>query len=135
MARTSSPNFLSCRNPYQTPHSPNPSPFSLETPFLSMKSALSDPLPKNRLLSLYGMGKRPKAGNGKKQTKTKTKRGKWQKNGLKMEKKWRKLPQISMLCHFFAPCPAGGSFPFSFPFFPHFRLLAVFHATPARQEP
>ena len=50
MARTSSLNSLSCRNPYQTPHSLNClPPFSLKTPFLSLKSASSHPLPKNRL--------------------------------------------------------------------------------------
>ena len=31
----------------------------------------------------------------------------------------------------FCPCAAGGSFPFGFPFFPHFQLLAVFHAMQA----
>ena len=45
-------NCLSCRNPYQTPHSLIPPPFSLKTPFFSLKSASSDPLPKNRLLKL-----------------------------------------------------------------------------------
>ena len=33
MARTSSLNCLSCRNPYQTPHSLNPSPLFTENPF------------------------------------------------------------------------------------------------------
>ena len=46
MSRTSSLHCLSCRNPYQTPHSLNPSPLFTENPFLSLKSALSDPLPK-----------------------------------------------------------------------------------------
>ena len=46
MARISSLNCLSCRNPYQTPHSLNPPPFSLKTPFFSLKRASSDPLPK-----------------------------------------------------------------------------------------
>ena len=50
MARTSSLNSLSCRNPYQTPHSLNPSPLFTENPFFLPKSASSDPLPKNRLL-------------------------------------------------------------------------------------
>ena len=35
----------------------------------------------------------------------------------------------------FCSCPAWGRFPFRFPFFFHFRLLAVFHAIPARQDP
>ena len=43
MVRTSSLNCLSCRNPFQTRHSLNASPFSL-------KSALSHPLPQNPLL-------------------------------------------------------------------------------------
>ena len=51
MARTSSLNCLSCRNLYQTPHSLNPSPLFTENPFFSLKSASSDPLPKNRLLT------------------------------------------------------------------------------------
>ena len=51
MARTSSLNCLSCRNPYQTPHSLNPSPLFTENPFFFTESASSDPLPKNRLLS------------------------------------------------------------------------------------
>ena len=33
MARTSSPNRLSCRNPYQNPHSLNASPLFTENPF------------------------------------------------------------------------------------------------------
>ena len=33
MARTSSLNCLSCRNPYQAPHSLNPSPLFTENPF------------------------------------------------------------------------------------------------------
>ena len=37
MARTSSLNCLSCRNPYQTPHSLNPSPLFTENPFLFTK--------------------------------------------------------------------------------------------------
>ena len=74
MARTSSLNCLSCRNPYQSPHSLNaqwpgplhwiafpveiltkalihwmPLPFSLKK--LSLKRASSHPLPRNRLLS------------------------------------------------------------------------------------
>ena len=51
MDRTSSLNCLSCRNPYQAPHSLNASPlFTEKTIFISMKSASSHPLPKNRLL-------------------------------------------------------------------------------------
>ena len=61
MARTSSLNCLSRRNPYQTSHSLNPSPLFTENPFFSLKSASSDPLPKNRLWKLvfgklYGCG-------------------------------------------------------------------------------
>ena len=52
MARTSSLNCLSCRNPYQTPLSLNPSPLFTEKPFSSLKSASSDPVPKNRLRSM-----------------------------------------------------------------------------------
>ena len=51
MARTSSLNCLSCRYRYQTSHSLNASPLSAEKLFLSLKSASSHPLPKNRLLS------------------------------------------------------------------------------------
>ena len=46
MARTSSLNCLSCRNPFQTPHSLNCLPPSTEKPFFSLKSASSHPLPK-----------------------------------------------------------------------------------------
>ena len=52
MAPTSSLNCLSCRNTYQTPHSLNASPFSLENAFCSLKSASLHPLPQNRLLAL-----------------------------------------------------------------------------------
>ena len=46
-------------NPYQTPHSLNCSPpFSLKTPFFSLKSASSHPLPKN------GVWIRPVSENG-----------------------------------------------------------------------
>ena len=41
IARTSSLNCLSCRNPYQTPHSLNRSPLFTEKPFFSLKSASS----------------------------------------------------------------------------------------------
>ena len=51
MARTSSLNCLSCRSPYQTPHSLNASPLFTEKPFFSLKSAVSHPLPKNWILS------------------------------------------------------------------------------------
>ena len=50
MARTSSLNCLSCRNPYQTTHSLNASPRLAAKPDFSLKSALSHPLPKHRLL-------------------------------------------------------------------------------------
>ena len=51
IARTSSLNCLSCRNPYQTPHSLNClPPFHWKPLFLSLKIASSHPLPKNRLL-------------------------------------------------------------------------------------
>ena len=49
MARTSSLNCLSCRNPYQTPHSLNCLPPLHWKTFFSLKSASSHPLPKNRL--------------------------------------------------------------------------------------
>ena len=49
MACTSSLNCLSCRNPYQTPDSLSCLPLFTEKPFLSLKSASSHPLPKNRL--------------------------------------------------------------------------------------
>ena len=58
IARTSSLNCLSCRNPYQTPHSLNPSPLFTENPFFSLKSVSSDPLPKNRLLEFEHTKKR-----------------------------------------------------------------------------
>ena len=48
MAQTSSLNCLSCRNPYQAPHSLNCLP-PFQTPFFSLKSASSHPLPQNRL--------------------------------------------------------------------------------------
>ena len=88
-------------------------------------------------------GKRPKAGNGiemeiEMENGPKLDRGK---NGKKMAQKWKdngKLPQKSIFgpifCHF-CPCPAWGRFPCRFPFLFHFRLLAVFHAMPARQDP
>ena len=49
MARTSSLNCLSCRKPYQTPHSVNCLPLFTEKPFFSLKSASLRPLPTNRL--------------------------------------------------------------------------------------
>ena len=50
MAWTSSLNCLSCRNPYQTPHSMNASLLSLENLFyFSLAGASSHPLPPNRL--------------------------------------------------------------------------------------
>ena len=49
IARTSSLNCLSCRNPHQTPRSLNCIPQFTEKPFLSLKSASSHPLPRNRL--------------------------------------------------------------------------------------
>ena len=51
IARTSSLNCLSCRNPYQTPHSLNCLPPFHWKPFFSLKSASSHLLPKNRLWS------------------------------------------------------------------------------------
>ena len=76
-------------------------------------------------------GKRPQAGQGQKWQKKKER----PKNGF--------LREFSIILHFFAifgpfcPCPAWGRFPFRFPFFffSYFRLLAVFHAIPARQDP
>ena len=49
IARTSSLNCLSCRNPYQTPHSLKCLPPFHWKPFSSLKSASSHSLPKNRL--------------------------------------------------------------------------------------
>ena len=64
------------------------------------------------------------------------------KNGKKMAKKWKnngKLPQKSIFCHFclpFLPLSSLGPFSISISiFFFHFRLLAVCHAIPARQDP
>ena len=69
-------------------------------------------------------GKRPQAGQGQKWQK------KWPKNGRIMENSL-KNPFFGHFC----PFPAWGHFPFRFPFFFHFRFLAVFHAIPARQDP
>ena len=44
MARSSSLNCLSCRNPYQTPHSLNCLPLFTANPFFALKSASSHPL-------------------------------------------------------------------------------------------
>ena len=53
MAPTSSLNWLCCRYPYQTPHSLNPSPFSLKTPsFLTEKCFCQIPFNQNRLLCI-----------------------------------------------------------------------------------
>ena len=86
-------------------------------------------------------GKRPKAENGKKmeiemENGPKLDRGKnGPKNGPKMENNG-KLPQKSIFFGpFFAPFQLGAVFHFDFHFFLHFRLLAVFHAIPARQHP
>ena len=49
MARTSSLNCLSCRNPHQTPHTLNCLPPFHWKPLFSLKRASSHPLPKNRL--------------------------------------------------------------------------------------
>ena len=49
IARTSSLNCFSCRNPYQTPHSVNCLPPFHWKPLFSLKSASSHPFPKNRL--------------------------------------------------------------------------------------
>ena len=49
IARTSSLNCLSCRDPYQTPHSLNCLPPFHWKPLFSLKNASSHPLPKNRL--------------------------------------------------------------------------------------
>ena len=54
--------------------------------------------------------------------------------GPRMEKKWKTPSKIQVFAIFFL-CPPGGCFPFGVPFFPHFRLLAVFHAVPARHDP
>ena len=52
VARTSSLNFLSCWNPYQTPHSLNASPLFTEKPFFffAEKCFVASPSQKNRLL-------------------------------------------------------------------------------------
>ena len=64
-------------------------------------------------------GKRPQAGQGQK----------WPKHGPKMEK--------SFFGHFlpFLPVSSLGPFSISISIFFHFRLLAGFHAIPARQDP
>ena len=89
-------------------------------------------------------GKRPKARNGKKMEIEMENRPKLDggKNGKKMAQKWffeGVFHYFSIFgpffCHF-CPRPAWGGFPFSIShFFFHFRLLAVFHAIPARQDP
>ena len=63
------------------------------------------------------------------------------KNGKKMAQKWIFEGVFhyfsnfwAIFCHF-CPRPAWGGFPFRFPFFFHFRFLAVFHAIPAQQDP
>ena len=56
---------------------------------------------------------------------------KWAENG---EENGNSL-ENPFLAAIFCPCPAGGSFPFGFPCVPYFRLLAVFHAMPARHDP
>ena len=53
MARTSSLNCLSFRNPYQNPHSLNCLPPFHWKSLFSLKSASSHPLPKNRLWSSF----------------------------------------------------------------------------------
>ena len=51
MARTSSLNCLSCRNPYQTPHSLNPSPLFTENPFFfTEKCFVGSPAQKSTLI-------------------------------------------------------------------------------------
>ena len=51
MAQTSSLNCLSCRNPYQTPHSLNPSPLFTENPFLfTEKCFVGSPAQKSALI-------------------------------------------------------------------------------------
>ena len=56
IARTSSLNCLSCRNPYQTPHSLNClPPFHWKAPFLHWKVLRRIPFPKNRL-NQWGKG-------------------------------------------------------------------------------
>ena len=53
MARTSSLNCLSCKNPYQTPHSLNPSPLFTENPlFLTEKCFVGSPAQKSALIRL-----------------------------------------------------------------------------------
>ena len=51
MARTSSLNCLSCRDPYQTPHSLNPSPLFTENPFFfTEKCFVGSPAQKSALI-------------------------------------------------------------------------------------
>ena len=55
MARTSSLNCLSCRNPYQTPHSLNPSPLFTENPFFfTEKCFVGSPAQKSALIVTVG---------------------------------------------------------------------------------
>ena len=89
-------------------------------------------------------GKRPKAGNGKRME-IEMENGPTLdggKTGKKMAKKWMfegVLHYFPFLGHFFAifsPVQLGAVFHFDFHFFFfHFRLLAVFHAIPARHDP
>ena len=74
-------------------------------------------------------GKPPQAARGQK----------WAK---KMAQKWIFEGVFHYFFHFWAiflpflpPCSLGAVFHFDFHFFFHFRLLAVFHAIPARQDP
>ena len=55
IARTSSLNCLSCRNPYQTPHSLNPSPLFTENPFLfTEKCFVGSPAQNSALMKFRG---------------------------------------------------------------------------------
>ena len=56
---------------------------------------------------------------------------KWPENGKKKTENSLEHPFfLAMFC----PCPAAGGFQFGFPFFSRLRLLAVFHAMPARHD-
>ena len=74
------------------------------------------------------MGKRPQARKGQKMAK------KWPKTGFLREFSII-FPFLGHFLVIFAPVQLGAVFHFDFHFFFHFRLLAVFHAIPARQDP
>ena len=106
-------------------------------------AAVCDPNPPRPFARSRENGQKPEMEKKKRKSKWKTAPS-W--TGAKMAKKWPKmgfLREFSIIFSIFGlffchccPCPAWGHFPFRFPiFFFHFRLLAVFHAMPARQDP